>query len=155
MLLSEKQESFCVEFVRTGVASTSYLAAGYVASTRNSLDAGSSRLLNSVKVRQRIDELRAGIVERNACSLDAILAELEEIQLKAILAGQYAVAVTAILGKARLLGFLLDRRLARVSPRKSPPVSTALLEPTEAEWRARFAGDAAPRALPEPAPSIE
>ena len=53
--LSPKQERFCQEYHKTGNATQSYIAAGY---SKTGADAGASRLLSNVSVKERVEELK-------------------------------------------------------------------------------------------------
>jgi len=55
----EKQEKFCVEFVKSGNAAEAYKAAGYKVTSAKSAANSASRLLENVGICSRIAELRA------------------------------------------------------------------------------------------------
>jgi len=54
--LSPKQEKFCQEYLNTGNATQSYIIAGY---SKTGADAGASRLLGNVSIKNRLEELKA------------------------------------------------------------------------------------------------
>jgi|DEB0MinimDraft_10_1074344.scaffolds.fasta_scaffold49046_2 phage terminase small subunit len=54
--LSPKQEKFCQEYINTGNATQSYINAGY---SKTGADAGASRLLGNVSIKDRLEELKA------------------------------------------------------------------------------------------------
>jgi len=54
--LSPKQEKFCQEYINTGNATQSYINAGY---SKTGADAGASRLLGNVSIKNRLEELKA------------------------------------------------------------------------------------------------
>ena len=53
--LSPKQEKFCQEYINTGNATQSYINAGY---SKTGAEAGSSRLLINVNIKNRLEELK-------------------------------------------------------------------------------------------------
>jgi len=55
----EKQEKFCVEFIKSGNAAEAYKAAGYKVTSTKSAANSASRLLENVGICSRIAELRA------------------------------------------------------------------------------------------------
>ena len=56
--MTERQEKFCLEYIRHGNAAVAYRAAGYNPQSKGSAEAMGSRLLRNVNVRQRLAELR-------------------------------------------------------------------------------------------------
>ena len=109
-LQSPRMERFARYYLETGNAAASYLRAGYKPSTRTSLDPAASKLTRSHKVKARIRELQAHLVNRNRITVDSLVEELEEARLDAKTRGQPATAVSAILAKAKLAGLLVERR---------------------------------------------
>lgn len=55
--MTERQERFCIEFVRCGNATEAYKAAGYKPKSDNAAAAAGARMLRNVKVQAKIDEL--------------------------------------------------------------------------------------------------
>ena len=68
-------------------------------------------LLKSGNVSVRVAELRAAIEERHQITMDDLIGELEEARSQAIGLNvpQLSVAVSATMGKAKMLGFLSDK----------------------------------------------
>lgn len=56
-MLTPKQEKFCIEYAKCGNARQAYISAGYKNKKDSITDAAASRLLSSVKVKQRLAEL--------------------------------------------------------------------------------------------------
>ncbi len=56
-IVTERQERFCIEFVRCGNATEAYKAAGYDTKSDNAAAAAGARMLRNVKVQEKIDEL--------------------------------------------------------------------------------------------------
>src|SRR5262252_3119029 len=90
-----------------------YIAAGYEAKDAGkrggSAEAAASRLLNRVKpIIDRVRELQA-IAARNAAeTAEKMARELNEIQYEARADKAHAAAVSAVLGKARILNIIPD-----------------------------------------------
>ena len=110
--LTEKQEKFCHEFIKSGNASEAY---------RNSYDAGKMKpetvhrsakeLLDNPKVAARIEVMRAKVAEKRRASLEDLLDELEQARTLALSqeTPQTSSAVSATMGKAKMLGYLSDK----------------------------------------------
>ena len=75
MALSMKQEKFCLEYAKLGNARQAYINAGYKNNKESTTDAAASRLLRSVKVKNRLAELAKA-------AEDAQIADIQEMQKK-------------------------------------------------------------------------
>lgn len=110
--LSHKQESFCMAYIETGNATGSYKKA-YAASkmSDNAIGVEAKRLLDNPKVTLRLEQLRAPIIERHKITVDDLLAELDENRKAALSAEtvQASAATAATMGKAKLLGYLVEK----------------------------------------------
>lgn len=108
--LTPKQENFCLAYLETGNASEAYRRA-YDASKMSEqvLYNEAAKLLNNRKISVRLEELRKPIMERHAITVDDLLAELEEARRLALETEAPAPAVSATMGKAKLLG--LDKQV--------------------------------------------
>lgn len=110
--LTEKQERFCLAYIETGNASEAY---------RRAYDAGkmaestvwrkAKDVLDNGKVAARIQELRAPVVKAAQLTVYDLLAELEKARIEAMTGDRpsLSAAVAATMGKAKLLGFGVDR----------------------------------------------
>ena len=91
--------------------SRAYIAAGYTAKDVGkrcgSAQAASSRLL--YRVIHRVRELQAEAAERNQETADKCVAELNELRREAQAEKAYSAAVSAVMGKAKILNLSLDR----------------------------------------------
>ena len=105
-----RHERFAVAVIKTGVAAKAYLEAGFKPTTRNALDVSACQLLRKPKVKARIWELQTQIARRSAVTLDTLLDDLEAARERAHELGQPSAAIAATMGKARLLGLLVDRK---------------------------------------------
>lgn len=57
-IVTERQERFCIEFVRCGNATEAYKAAGYKPKSDNAAAVNASKLLRNTKMQEHITELR-------------------------------------------------------------------------------------------------
>jgi len=81
-----------------------------------------SRIAQSPDVALRLQELRDESAQRNAVTVDSLVSELEQARIAALCAvptAQIGAAVSATMGKAKLLG--LDQ------PKAQPPVDPGAL----------------------------
>ncbi len=112
MKLTIKQEKFCNLYIELGNASEAYRQAGYSQDvSEKSLNELASRLLKNVKIMSRLNELRSGHAERHNINVDDLIAELEEARKVALgaMTPQASAAVGATMGKAKLLGLIVDK----------------------------------------------
>src|SRR3982074_2623163 len=105
-LTNVRHERFVVALLRTGVAATAYLKAGYAPTTRNALDVSACQLLRRPKVQARVRELRKQMAARNRISLDSLLDDLAADRALARTLGQPAAAISATMHQARVGGLL-------------------------------------------------
>lgn len=113
--LTPKQESFCQLYIELGNASEAYRQS-YDADSmnENTVHVKASELLSNGKVSVRLEQIRKGHAMRHNITIDTLLLELEEARTTALDAGkleklQVAAAVSATMGKAKLLG--LDKQV--------------------------------------------
>lgn len=132
MKLTVKQEAFCLAYIETGNASEAYRRA-YSAGkmSADAIHVEASKLLDNPKLTLRVQELQAEAAERNAITVDDLIAELEEARKAAFAAfnPQTAAAVAATMGKAKLLGFLTDK--VAVSGPNGGPVQNVTMSPEQ------------------------
>ena len=108
--LTPKQENFCLAYLETGNASEAYRRAYDAENMKpDSVNVNASKLLADAKVALRLEELREPIMQRHNVTVDSLLAELEEARRLAIDTEAPAPAVSATMGKAKLLG--LDKQV--------------------------------------------
>ena len=108
--LTPKQERFCLAYIENGGnASAAYRAAGYSdRQTQKAITENASKLLT--KVSPRIEELQAQHAKRHAITIDSLVAELEEARCIAMCNPRgISAAVSAVMGKAKLLGLVTDK----------------------------------------------
>ena len=112
--LTPKQEAFCLAYIETGNASEAYRRS-YSASRMgpDSIRVAANKLLNNANITLRLTELKEKHRKRHEITVDDLIAELEEARQLAIDTSQSGSAVTATMGKAKLLG--LDKQLVEHS----------------------------------------
>ncbi|MDG6477475.1 terminase small subunit [Glaesserella parasuis] len=105
-----KQENFAQYFVETGNASEAYRKAYKADGMKpETVHRKAKELMDNGKITARIEELQAEHIERHKLTVDDLLDELEVAREKALERGQLSVAVSATMGKAKLLG--LDKQV--------------------------------------------
>lgn len=109
-MLTPKQEKFCIVYLETGNASEAYRQS-YDAEnmSQNALNREASVMLDNPKIAQRLEQLRAPIIKKAQLTVEDLLRELEEARQLAIQTESPAPAVSATMGKAKLLG--LDKQV--------------------------------------------
>lgn len=108
--LTPKQEAFAQAYVETGNASEAYRRAYDASKTKpNVVNVKASEMLSNGKVAVRIEQLRAAILERHEFTIANMVSQLDEDRTFARECEAPAPAVTASMGKAKLLGFLTDK----------------------------------------------
>ena len=127
MALTPKQEAFALAYVETGNASEAYRRA-YSAEKMKpaSVAVNASKLLADAKVALRVQELQAKAVERHEITVDDILRELEEARTMAatLERPQVSAMVAASMGKAKILGFEVNR--TEVTGKDGAPIDHSL-----------------------------
>jgi hypothetical protein len=92
---------------------TAYRAAGYRASglrePGGSAEVNASRLLKNAKILDRVRELQAEAAQDVKETIDKCVAELNEDRRDAKAQGQHSAAISAVMGKAKLLGLVTDK----------------------------------------------
>src|SRR4051794_10097290 len=104
ILRNQRRERFAQEIAKAKTATQAMAIAGY-SDPRNS-----TRLMKKDEVRCRIDELRGRGAERAEVTVASLVAELEASRKLAAKQGQASAAVSATMGKAKILGLIIDRR---------------------------------------------
>lgn len=110
MALTPKQEAFCLAYLETGNASEAYRRSYSAEGMKPETVARKAKeLLDNGKITARLEELRKPIAERHKITVDTLLAELEEARQLALSTDAPAPAVSATMGKAKLLG--MDKQI--------------------------------------------
>ena len=109
--LTPKQEKFCYGYVETGNASGAYRAAYNAEKMKpESVAVQAAKMLASPKIALKIDALRAELRQRHEITVDDLVVELEEARKLAFETEKAAAAVSATMGKAKLLGLVVEKQ---------------------------------------------
>jgi hypothetical protein len=100
-----KQELFVQELMRGTPQAQAYEKAGYKPNPGNA-----SELASTEKISKRLAWLQQRQAARQGITIDSLCDELDEARAGAMNDKQYATAVSASLGKAKLMGLLIDRK---------------------------------------------
>lgn len=104
--LTAKQARFKDEYLIDNNATQAAIRAGYSKKTAKSQG---QRLLTNVDIAAAIKVGQKDIAKRNGLTIDDILDELEEARKIAQAEGKGAPMVAASMGKAKLLGLIVDK----------------------------------------------
>ncbi|MER8859045.1 terminase small subunit [Mesorhizobium sp. M0757] len=136
--LNIRQERFCHALIEGHPQSRAYIEAGYTA-RGNAAEVEASKMVRLPKVAARVAELRAIAARRSEITVDDLVAELDVMLKLARATKNPSAGVTAIMGKAKLLGLIVDRAEVATTQRKP------MREPHEGgqmsleAWQAKFA----------------
>ena len=104
-----KQELFAQAYIETGNASEAYKRAYNTQANANTINRKASQLLKHPEVIKLLADLQAIHRQRHTITIDHILQELEQSRLLALENIQCSAAISATMGKAKLLG--LDKQV--------------------------------------------
>lgn len=123
MALTPKQEAFCIAYMESGNASDAYRQA-YDAGNMNSasINRSAKDVIDNPKIAARLAELRAPIIEKAQITVEDLLRELEEARKLAIDTEAPGPAVSATMGKAKLLG--MDKQVVELSGKNGGAIIT-------------------------------
>lgn len=116
MTLTAKQEKFC-QGVAKGLTYSDAYREAYDAENMKAevIQNKASDLMKRDDIRVRVDELRKRALKRYDLTVDDIISELEEAREIAKETKTSAAMVSASMGKAKLLGMVVDNVSARIS----------------------------------------
>lgn len=103
-LENQRHERFAQEMAKGKSATEAYAKAGY----RGDRTAA-SRLSTNVNVQARLSELQAKAAEKAVVTVEDIARQLDEDRAFARESGAAAAAVSATLGKAKVLGLIVEK----------------------------------------------
>ena len=113
--LTPKQEKFCQVYIETGNASEAYRQSYNTAKMKpETVNRTAKQLLDNRKIAARLDELREEHAKRHEITVDTLVAELEEARKLAFETDKAAAAVQATMGKAKLLGLVVEKQETNV-----------------------------------------
>ena len=100
--INAQQQQFVNEYLLTlGNATIAAIVAGYSAKTAQEQ---ASRLMKQPSIKQAIEVCQQLAVIETQTSMHDLLAELESARVEALAQGQCSAAISATMGKAKLLG---------------------------------------------------
>ena len=107
--LTPKQEDFCLAYLETGNASEAYRRAySHKNMKPESIHRKAFGLLEMVKIRTRLEEIRQPAVEAAQVTLEDHLRQLELLRDKALEAEQYGPAITAETARGKAAGLYVE-----------------------------------------------
>lgn len=119
--MTPKQEAFCLAYVETGNASEAYRRAYDAENMKpESIAVQAAKTLAHPKIALRVSELQSFHVERHKFTVDDMIRQLDEDRVFARELETPAAAISASMGKAKILGFLTDKVEATVGIRVVP-----------------------------------
>lgn len=110
--MTPKQEQFARLYVETGNASEAYRQAYNTDNMKpETVTNEAYKLLQAPDISAMVDDLKAEARQRHAVTVDDLLHELEQARAAALTAStpQSSAAVSATMGKAKMLGLLVDK----------------------------------------------
>ncbi|MDX8483162.1 terminase small subunit [Mesorhizobium sp. VK24D] len=162
ILRNPRHERFAQGLAKGLSGKAAYVEAGY-RSTGNAAEVGAAKLVRNDKIAARVAELQARQVRRLDVTVESIVAELEEARAAALDHKQLAAAVAASLGKAKLLGLIVDRAEVESVIRKPMREPGQVEQMSLEQWQEKFApklldqqsGNGSPATKPEKAEPAE
>lgn len=128
--LTPKQETFCLEYLKTGNASEAYrLAYDAKAMKENTINRNAHQLLKNNKITARIDELKGPAIKKAQMTLESHLEDLLMLRKKAEEEGKLDAAIRAEIARGKHSGVAAPDKIAPVNPDGTPyqpatPIST-------------------------------
>lgn len=120
---SDKMEKFCLAYVETANAAESYrIAYNTEKMAEKTIQREGYNLLQRPQIQERLEKLRWQVMDRHQITVDTLLMELEEARHLALTTKKAAAAVTATMGKAKLLG--LDKQIVEVTGKDGGDIKT-------------------------------
>jgi len=120
--LTPKQEAFCLAYLETGNASEAYRRA-YSVGTASiaTVNRSAKEVLDNPKIAARLSTLRERAVQKTLVTVESVAKELEEARNLAMEIAQPGAAVSAAMGKAKLYGLIIDKKLLGSDPENPLP----------------------------------
>lgn len=139
--LTVKQRAFVQHYLTNGGNATqAYIKAGYTVANDNVANTESSKLLKHPAISSQLMALRASSDASAVVTLDLLTSELDDILSQALDSKNYAVARQCVVDKAKLHGFMVDRKSIDIR-RESIDYNQLFSGMGEAEVMALITGD--------------
>ena len=140
LLQNPRHERFALGITEGLSQGDAYLKAGFKTKlTGKNLRGEASKLANRPDVTARIAELREIQVHSTGVTVDSLVEELEELRRLAVAVKNPAAGVGAVLGKAKLLGLIVDKAEIEGNLRKPSREPTDKGQMSVEEWKEKFA----------------
>ncbi|RWI42246.1 MAG: hypothetical protein EOQ93_31755 [Mesorhizobium sp.] len=139
--LNMRQERFCLGLAEGLPQSRAYIEAGYTA-RGNAAEVEASKMVRLPKVAARVAELRADAAKRSGITVDDLVTDLNLMFKLALATKNPAAGVTAVMGKAKLLGLIIDRAEVATTQRRPMRAPGEVKQMTLEEWQRRFTPNA-------------
>lgn len=136
-LLNPQQRLFVAEIIKGNNLTQAYKKAGYRAKSDAQAQRDAAKLARNPVVRAARERALQAVEARAQLTANDILDELEEARQGAMRDGVWQAAVAASMGKARILGLVVNRAQVDLTLHK-PALSSKELELDEAEWKRQF-----------------
>lgn len=107
--LTQKQEMFCLEYLKAGNASEAYRIAYNAGANAATSQRNAKTLLGNTKIATRIAELRAPAVAKAQITFESHLARLEAISQRAQELEQMSAACAAEVARGKAAGLYVDK----------------------------------------------
>jgi phage terminase small subunit len=108
--LTPKQEMFCLKYIETGNASEAYRQSYDAEDMKpETVNRKAKELIDNGKIAARVKKLQSLHQRRHEVTVDSLTTEYEEARLLALSDKQYSPAISAITGKAKLHGLLIEK----------------------------------------------
>lgn len=114
VLENQRHELFAQALAAGKTADDAYSSAGFKANRGNAATLKANQSISS-----RVAEIQAVAAERAAVNIDSLTDELEQARAIAVAEKQSSAAVAATMGKAKLHGYLVDKKQL-TGPRGGP-----------------------------------
>ena len=108
--MTPKQADFVRWYFELGNASEAYKQAYNSTGKPNTLHRKANDLLKHPVIKKEVQTMQAQARERNQVTIDNVVDELEEARQIAKQSGNAAAMVSATLGKAKVLGLVVDKQ---------------------------------------------
>lgn len=124
--LTIKQEAFCQAYIETGNASEAYRSAYNTEKMKpESVNRCAKAMTDNIKIASRLKDLRLEAENRHHLTVYALIEELEEARALSLEIDAPNHAITATMGKAKLLG--LDRHGTEADKDAAPPTRVEVI----------------------------
>lgn len=135
--LTPKQEIFCLRYIETGNATEAYrLSYDAENMADKTIWEEASRLKADPKVSARLEQLQSLHRQRHMVTVDSITAELDELKRDAHAEKQFSPAITAVMGKAKIHGLLVDK--SELTGKDGGPIETKETDSMDAARKIAF-----------------